>query len=99
MKRIQKQAEELPTPIHLKEHQNKVEHQFGNTECGVYSLFFIITMLTAKIPYVERIRKRGGKLTVDKRLGLFTNGKITDHMMEKYRKVYYNGGGSYKQKI
>jgi hypothetical protein len=22
-----------------------VEHQFGNTECGMYTLFFIITML------------------------------------------------------
>ena len=99
MKRIQKQARELPTPIELKEHQNKVEHQFGNTECGIYSLFFIITMLTAKIPYVAKRGKRGGKMAVDKRLDLFTYRKITDHMMEKYRKVYYNGGGRrYTQK-
>lgn len=26
-----------------------VEHQYGNTECGVYSLFFIVEMLKDKI--------------------------------------------------
>ena len=24
------------------------EHQMGNTECGMYSLYFIITLLTGK---------------------------------------------------
>ena len=46
-----------------------VEHQFGNTECGIYSLFFIIYMLEDAIDgqhlkkkiykdkYIEQYRK------------------------------------------
>ena len=26
-----------------------IEHQYGNTECGVYSLFFIVHMLEDKL--------------------------------------------------
>lgn len=29
-------------------HRTKADHQQGNTECGVYSLFFLTTMLTGK---------------------------------------------------
>jgi hypothetical protein len=39
-----------PQPINFKFDQNyPVEHQYQNTECGVYSLFFIIHMLEDKI--------------------------------------------------
>jgi hypothetical protein len=57
-------------PIHFKFDQNyPVEHQYQNTECGVYSLFFIIHMLEDKITghylkthvlkdkYMEQFRK------------------------------------------
>ena len=30
------------------EHSDGVEHQYENTECGIYSLFFIIHMLQDK---------------------------------------------------
>jgi ribosomal protein L44E len=44
------QGKLLYTPIHFKFDQNyPVEHQYGNTECGIYSLFFIIYMLEDKI--------------------------------------------------
>jgi hypothetical protein len=65
-----KQGKELSTPIHFKFDQNyPVEHQYGNTECGIYSLFFIIHMLEDKITghylkthilkdeYMEKFRK------------------------------------------
>lgn len=58
------------TPINFKFNQNyPVEHQYKNTECGVYSLFFIIHMLEDKITghylkthvlkdeYMEQFRK------------------------------------------
>ena len=46
--RIIKQGEEMN--IHFKFDKNyPVEHQYGNTECGVYSLFFIVHMLEDKI--------------------------------------------------
>ena len=44
------QGNMLSTPIKFKFDQNyPVEHQYGNTECGIYSLFFIIYMLQDKI--------------------------------------------------
>jgi len=47
---ITEQGTKLNTPIHFSFDQNHpIEHQFGNTECGVYSLFFIIYMLEDKI--------------------------------------------------
>jgi hypothetical protein len=65
-----KQGKELSTPIYFKFDQNyPVEHQYGNTECGVYSIFFIIHMLEDKITghylkthilkdkYIEQFRK------------------------------------------
>jgi hypothetical protein len=64
------QGEQLKQPIHFKFDQNyPVEHQYGNTECGVYSIFFIVHMLEDKInghylkthvlkdKYMERFRK------------------------------------------
>ena len=49
IKKIVSQGTQLKKPIHFKVDCNKVEHQNGNTECGVYSLFFIIQMLEDKI--------------------------------------------------
>jgi hypothetical protein len=48
VKRIQEQGNQLG--IHLKYDSNEgIEHQYGNTECGVYSLYFIVHMLEDKI--------------------------------------------------
>ena len=50
IKRICKQGKELTPPIHFKVDSNEdVEHQRGDTECGMYSLFFIIHMLIDKL--------------------------------------------------
>ena len=67
---VTKQGKNLENPIHFKFDQNHpVEHQYGNTECGVYSLFFIVHMLEDKITshylkthmlkdkYMEQFRK------------------------------------------
>lgn len=44
------QGKQLNPPIYFKFDQNyPVEHQYGNTECGVYSIFFITHMLEDKI--------------------------------------------------
>lgn len=48
--RVIKQGQQLEPKINFKFDQNyPVEHQYGNTECGVYSLFFIVHMLEDKI--------------------------------------------------
>jgi hypothetical protein len=60
------------------------QHQHGSTECGMYSLFFIITMLTGKIGTNTK------KTSLDKRLKMFMTGNIRDKYIEKYRKIYFN---------
>ena len=50
VERIKKQGLELEKKIIFKYNSNEgVEHQYGNTECGVYSLFFIVHMLEDKL--------------------------------------------------
>lgn len=49
VKRIQKQGKLLKKPINFTFDQNHpTEHQYGNTECGIYSLYFIVHMLEDK---------------------------------------------------
>jgi len=67
---VMEQGNSLGKPIHFKFDQNyPVEHQYKNTECGVYSIFFIVHMLEDKITgnylkhhvlkdeYIQRFRK------------------------------------------
>ena len=49
VKNVMEQGRKLQTPVKFKFDQNHpVEHQYGNTECGIYSLYFIIHMLEDK---------------------------------------------------
>ena len=49
MERIQKQGMQLNPPIKFKiDSTEGIEHQHGNTECGIYSLYFIVHMLENK---------------------------------------------------
>jgi hypothetical protein len=59
-------------------------HQQGNTECGMYSLYFIITMLTG--------RRERRPISLSSRIRLFSKGKIPDNFVQQYRGVYFNGG-------
>ena len=48
--RIKEQGMALKPKIVFKFDSNKgIEHQYGNTECGIYSLFFIVHMLEGKM--------------------------------------------------
>ena len=50
VKKVQEQGEHLSPPLHFTFDQNHpIEHQKENTECGVYSLYFIVHMLQDKI--------------------------------------------------
>jgi len=46
--RILKQSSQLGINLQYEKDKNPFEHQQGNTECGMYSLYFIITLLTGK---------------------------------------------------
>ena len=81
--------------IHFKYYQNKHEHQKTNTECGMYSLFFIITFLTSKIDTpVESFRKikygGGYKISMKNKIALFMDKHIDDKYVEKYRNILFN---------
>jgi hypothetical protein len=50
IERICQQGLQLQPPIHFDIDSNEgIQHQYGNTECGIYSLFFIVHMLEDKI--------------------------------------------------
>jgi len=59
-------------------------HQNSNTECGMYSLFFIITMLTGETPFTK------GVMSIEKRRELFLKKRIPDKTIFGYRKLYFN---------
>lgn len=80
--RIVSQGKELNKPIHLDFYETDKTHQQSNTECGMYSLFFHITMLTNNI--------MGQRINMDDKIKLFKNNVIPDKFVENYRKVYFN---------
>ena len=48
--RIKDQGLKLKKKINFKFDSNEgIEHQYGNTECGIYSLYFIVHMLEDKM--------------------------------------------------
>jgi hypothetical protein len=70
VERIKKEGEDLVPKISFQFDSNEgIEHQYGNTECGVYSLFFVVHMLEDKLTeqylkthilkdkYIEKFRK------------------------------------------
>lgn len=63
---------------------NTTEHQRTNTECGMYSLFFIITMLTKKILN----KKKTPKNVIKYFLGRLT-GRIKDNLVSDLRDFYF----------
>jgi hypothetical protein len=80
--RIVKEGKGLGKEFNVYEN-HPLEHQLGNTECGVYSLFFIITMLTGEA--------EGKKLTtLQDKVHFFKKKRIPDKYVQKYRKVYFN---------
>jgi len=69
---------------------DKVEHQHSNTECGMYSLFFIITCLTRKVGGFESL---GSGLSREKIIEMFAGKKrIPDEYMLKFRNLYFIQG-------
>ena len=80
IEKIKKQGEK--ENIKFKDKYNTYAHQETNTECGMYSLYFIITMLTEKID--------GKKVIIDKLVNHFTKKRIPDKYVFDRRNRYYN---------
>jgi hypothetical protein len=84
MEKVKEQAQELG--IKLEAYDNKgAEHQQGETECGMYSLFFIITMLLGRTEF------HGNKMSRKEKLDLFLHDfNIPDEYVQKYRDIYFD---------
>jgi hypothetical protein len=86
VKRLQKQSLELEHSFRFKFYNNSsLRHQNGNTECGMYALFFVITMLTGKTPFYKN-----KVLSMKERIELFMKKKIPDEVVFDYRDLYFN---------
>jgi len=82
MKTIKTQG--IKAGLAMKSHTNtNRQHQKGNTECGMYSLFFNITMLTGDSGFEQN-------MPMQKRIMLFKTANIPDKYVENYRSTYYN---------
>lgn len=73
MKTVKDQGSE--NGIQFKVYINDVAHQRNNTECGVYSLFMIIHMLTGKMNVHDFMDKKK---------------KLTDKYMQRFRRKFFN---------
>ena len=81
---ISAQALAMTPQVKLHYYENcPLEHQMGTTECGMFSLYFIITMLSNQAEkkifknYIEKIR-------------FFKDKRIPDSYVFKFRKIYFN---------
>jgi len=84
--RIKDQGKYLKNPVEFEFLTNgNHDHQRGNTECGMYSIFFIITMLTGKTPF-----HKDKILTMQERTDLFLAKRIPDKVIFDYRELYFN---------
>lgn len=63
--------------------RNKLVHQVKDTECGIYAMFFLITMLTGETEFDKN-------MSLDRKIELFTKHHIPDEYMTEYRYVYFN---------
>jgi hypothetical protein len=84
VERITNQGLAMTKPIKLHFYENcPLEHQMGTTECGMFSLFFIITMLT------NRVGEKVFKNFVYK-INFFKDRRIPDKYVFRFRKIYFN---------
>ncbi len=88
--RIVKQCNAMTSKIKIKSYNNNGrDHQKSNTECGMYSLFFVITMLTNKLE--DKTMPNGElELGFNEKIALFRDATIPDKYVELYRHKYFN---------
>jgi len=88
-----KQGKGLSEPIHFDYMQNNVSHQSTNTECGMFCIFFIITLLTERLDTsINRELYGVGRKKKDffELLDVFNKKGLTDDMMIHFREKYFN---------
>jgi len=88
MDRIAEDGKQMVPSISFRQYNNDgYDHQKGNTECGMYSIFFIITMLIGNTPFHPEY------MTFQERIDMFigkNKKKIDDTVVFDYRDLYFN---------
>lgn len=93
---IQSQGLSLTVPKQFIFDQNdKTEHQKSNTECGMYCLYFTITMLLREKEIDYDVTNQNKKMTKEELFSLFKGGKnkkkrIKDELVYKKRNEYFS---------
>ena len=82
-KLILRQGKKLGIPFQF--HKNNHQHQHSNTECGMYSLFFTIVMVSGKVSSASDT-----VLSTKERIRLFSQMMIPDNIMKQHRAIYFN---------
>jgi hypothetical protein len=85
--RILEQGSQIGIDFQYEKDNNPFEHQMGNTECGMYSLYFIITLLTGKTGENKLLKG------YDDKKHYFNSIRIPDEYVFKRRNIYFNSGG------
>ena len=67
---------------------NKKTHQYSTTECGMYVLYFLITMLTPNKHSKPKLRSKNN--SYDKKIDYFTNKRVHDKDIIYLRDIYFN---------
>jgi hypothetical protein len=75
VKKIQKQGQDNNIEINF-QYNNKVGHQMKNTECGMYSLYFIINMLKDTKTWSNFMNNRISDDNVHKFRKIYFNGEL-----------------------
>lgn len=88
-----KEIETLVERIHkqdkFKIHINKVEHQKENSECGMYTLMFLVTMVSDT--WITAGKKENISFSNKRdKLAFFKNKRISDYKVSKFRDIYFN---------
>jgi|Laugresbdmm110dd_1035094.scaffolds.fasta_scaffold01142_4 hypothetical protein len=82
MQEIQRQADQLKASLKIKKPFkiaiNKVRHQYGHSECGVFSIYY-------QLKWLSEIKNKGGKVKFEDIVGK----KITDSQVFKLREILF----------
>jgi hypothetical protein len=73
--KVVEQGRQLRSPIQFAFYENRNRHQRGNTECGMYALYFLIQLL---------------KDNSAKNVEFFRDGHLPDKQVEAFRRIYFN---------
>ena len=103
-KKMLKQGNELFSPNKMKFHQNNFSHQKRNTECGMYCIYFTISMLLRRVDILADpdSNQKGGNeevkesdlsrtMSTKELLHYFTKQRIPDSFVFQYRQHLFGG--------